>query len=79
VRDNHGKEWAEQSARHSGSIGISGRFVTKAHAARSGCTTIVEGTKPSRSPGGRARSAISGRYVTVKHAQRSPRTTVIER
>jgi hypothetical protein len=57
---------------------ISGRFVTKAHAVRSGRTTVVESTKPSRSSGSRARSAISGRYVTMKHAKRSPGTTVIE-
>lgn len=57
---------------------ISGRFVTKAHAARSGRTTVVESTKPPRSSGSHARSAISGRFVTMKHAQKSPRTTVIE-
>jgi hypothetical protein len=57
---------------------ISGRFVTTAHAARSGRTTVVESTKSSRSSGSHARSAISGRFVTTKHAQRSPRTTVTE-
>ena len=72
-----------RSGRNSGSStrarsAISGRFVTKAHAARSGRTTVVESTKPSRSSGGHARSAISGRFVTTKHAERSPRTTVIE-
>jgi hypothetical protein len=57
---------------------IIGRFVSKAHAARSGRTTVVESTKSSRSSGGHARSAIPGRFVTTKHARRSPRTTVME-
>ena len=58
---------------------ISGRFVTKAHARRSGQTTVVESTRSSRSNGTHARSAVSGRYVTMKHAQRSPRTIVVAR
>lgn len=57
---------------------ISGRFVTKAHARRSGRTTVLESTRASRSSGTHARSAISGRFVTARHAKRSPHTTVIE-
>lgn len=55
----------------------SGRYVTKATAARHPRTTVVEhgGNKGS---GTHHRSAISGRYVTGTTAQRHPNTTVTE-
>lgn len=54
-----------------------GRYVTKATAARNPRTTVVErgGNKGS---GKAYRSAISGKYVTKGWAQRSPSTTVTE-
>ncbi len=58
---------------------ITGRYVTRATAARSPRTTVTESTS-GRGGGGQAyRSAISGRYVTAATAARHPRTTVTER
>ena len=52
-----------------------GRFVSKAHAARSPRTTVSESTT-GKSTGGTYRSAISGRFVTTKHGKSSSSTTV---
>ncbi|GAB3089846.1 hypothetical protein [Nocardioides zeae] len=69
-------------ARSGGSKGstrsaITGRYVSKATAARHPRTTVVErgGNKGS---GTSYRSAISGKYVTKGTAQRHPNTTVTE-
>ena len=54
-----------------------GRYDSKATAARHPRTTVTEST--SSKGGGKAyRSAISGRYVTKGTAQRHPGTTVTE-
>ena len=55
-----------------------GRFVTKATAARHPRTTIVE-SGSSSGAGTRHRSAITGRFVTGSTAKRSPSTTVTEK
>jgi hypothetical protein len=54
-----------------------GRYVTKATAARHPRTTVVE-SGGNRGSGKAYRSAISGKYVTKGWAQRSPGTTVTE-
>ncbi|MFE1409198.1 hypothetical protein ACFW5D_37940, partial [Streptomyces sp. NPDC058770] len=54
---------------------ISGRYVSKATAARNPRTTVAE-TGRNRSSGTHHRSAISGRYVTGATAARHPETTV---
>jgi hypothetical protein len=54
-----------------------GRYVSKAAAARHPRTTVTEST--SGKGGGKAyRSAITGRYVSTGTAQRHPNTTVTE-
>ncbi|HEX8509340.1 MAG TPA: hypothetical protein VF635_07570 [Propionibacteriaceae bacterium] len=54
-----------------------GRFVTKATAARHPRTTVTESS--GGKGGGKAyRSAITGHYVTKGTAQRHPDTTVTE-
>jgi hypothetical protein len=54
-----------------------GRYVSKATAARHPRTTVTEST--SGMGGGKAyRSAITGRYVAKGTAQRRPGTTVTE-
>ena len=54
---------------------ITGRYVSKATAARHPRTTVVE-TGSNRSSGTHHRSAITGRYVTSATAKRSPNVTV---
>lgn len=55
-----------------------GRYVSKATAARHPRTTVTESTS-SKGGGGKAyRSAITGHYVTKGTAQRHPDTTVTE-
>lgn len=54
-----------------------GRYVTKATAARHPRTTVVE-SGGNKGSGKAYRSAISGKYVTKGWAQRSPSTTVTE-
>lgn len=54
-----------------------GRYVTKATAARHPRTTVVE-SGSSKGSGKAYRSAISGKYVTKGWAQRSSNTTVTE-
>lgn len=53
-----------------------GRFVTKATAARSPRTTVVQSGRSSGAKG--TRSAITGRFVTEATAKRHPDTTVTE-
>lgn len=71
-------------SRRSGSSGgharsaRTGRYVTKAAAARNPRTTVVE-HGGNHSSGTHSRSAITGRYVTGATAQRHPNTTVTER
>ncbi|MEU2258526.1 hypothetical protein ABZ540_35775 [Nocardia xishanensis] len=55
-----------------------GRYVTKATAARSPKTTVAE-SGSNRSSGTHHRSAITGHYVTKATATRHPNTTVTER
>lgn len=56
---------------------ITGRYISKAAAARHPRTTVVEaGGNSSTSMA--HRSAVSGRYVTSRHARSSPKTTVTE-
>ncbi|MFI5501158.1 hypothetical protein ACIA5E_19035 [Nocardia asteroides] len=55
-----------------------GRYVTKATAARNPKTTVTE-SGGNRSSGTHHRSAITGRYVTKATAARHPNTTVTER
>lgn len=54
-----------------------GRYVTKATAARHPRTTVVE-TAGNKGSATAHRSAITGRYVTKGTAQRHPDTTVTE-
>lgn len=56
---------------------ISGRYISRAAAARHPRTSVSE-SGANRSSGTAYRSAISGRYVTRGTAQRSPNTTVTE-
>lgn len=57
---------------------ISGRYISKAAAARHPRTSVVE-KGGNNSAGTHHRSAITGRYVTGATAQRSPSTTVTEK
>jgi hypothetical protein len=57
---------------------ITGRYVTRATAARHPRTTVTESGR-NRSSGTHHRSAISGRYVTPATADRHPKTTVTEK
>lgn len=57
---------------------ISGRYISKAAAARHPHTTVVE-TGSNNSAGTHHRSAINGRFVTGATAQRNPSTTVTEK
>lgn len=57
---------------------ISGRYISKAAAARHPRTSVVESSGRNGGSGTAYRSAISGRYVTKGAAQRSPNTTVKE-
>lgn len=54
-----------------------GRYVSKATAARHPRTTVTE-SKSGKGGGTAHRSAISGRYVTKGTAKRHPDTTVTE-
>ncbi len=56
---------------------ISGRYISRATAARSPRTTVVE-SGGNRGSGTHNRSAITGRYVTPATAKRHPSTTVTE-
>ena len=55
-----------------------GRYVSRATAARHPRTTVVE-SGSNRSSGTHSRSAITGRYVTPATAARHPSTTVTEK
>lgn len=57
---------------------ISGRYISRAAAARHPRTSVVESSGSSKSTGKAYRSAISGRYVTKGTAQRRPNTTITE-
>ncbi len=56
---------------------ISGRYVSKATAARSPRTTVTE-SGGNKGSGTHYRSAITGHYVTEATAKRHPDTTVTE-
>lgn len=56
---------------------ISGKYISKAAAARHPRTSVVE-SGSNKGSAKAYRSAISGRYVTKGHAKRSPNTTVTE-
>ncbi len=56
---------------------ITGRYVTRATAARHSHTTVAEAGSNRRHAAAH-RSAISGRYVTGATATRHPRTTISE-
>jgi hypothetical protein len=55
-----------------------GRYVSKATAARHPRTTVTESTSGKGGGGKAYRSAITGRYVTKGTAQRHPGITVTE-
>lgn len=57
---------------------ISGRYVSRATAARHPRTTVTE-HGGNHSSGTHSRSAITGRYVTAATAKRHPNTTTTER
>lgn len=57
---------------------ITGRYISRAAAARHPRTSVTE-SGSSRSSGTHHRSAISGRYVTPATAARHPNTTVTEK
>ena len=54
-----------------------GRYISKAAAARRPRTSVVEHGS-NKSTGTRHRSAVTGRYVTESTAKRHPSTTVTE-
>lgn len=54
-----------------------GRYVTRATAARHPKSTVIE-TGPNKGSGSRSRSAITGRFVTSATARRHPGSTVTE-
>jgi hypothetical protein len=56
----------------------SGRYISKAAAARHPNTTVREKPGPNRSTATAHRSASSGRYVTNRTAKRNPGGTVTE-
>ena len=56
---------------------ITGRYISKAAAARHPRTSVVE-SGSNKGTGTAYRSAISGRYVTKGTAQRQPNATVTE-
>lgn len=56
---------------------ISGRYISKAAAARHPRTSVTE-SGSNKSSSTAYRSAISGRYVTKGYAQRKPNNTVTE-
>jgi len=56
---------------------ISGRYISKAAAARHPKTSVTE-TGGNKSSGSRNRSAITGRYITDAAAARHPKTSVTE-
>jgi hypothetical protein len=68
---------ARSSSRGHARSAITGRYVTKATAARHPRTTVTE-HGGNNSPGTHARSAISGKFVTGATASRHPNTTVTE-
>lgn len=68
---------ARSNSRGHARSAITGRYVSKATAARHPRTTVVESGR-SRSSGTQHRSAISGRFVTGATASRHPDTTVTE-
>jgi hypothetical protein len=57
---------------------ITGRFISRAAAARHPRTSVTESGR-STSSGTHQRSAITGRYITGAAAARHPRTSVTER
>ena len=57
---------------------ITGRYISRAAAARHPRTSVVESGR-NHSSGTHHRSAITGRYVTDSTAQRHPNTTVTEK
>ena len=56
---------------------ITGRYISKAAAARHPRTSVVE-SSGNNSTIKAHRSAVTGRYVTSRQAQNSPKTTVTE-
>jgi hypothetical protein len=67
---------ARSSGGHARSA-VTGRYVTRATAARHPRKAVVE-SGGNRGTGAHARSAITGRYVTEATAKRHPGTTVVE-
>lgn len=57
---------------------ITGRYVSRATAARHPRTTVTNASGTSRAAETAHRSAITGRYVSTATAARHPRTTVTE-
>ena len=56
---------------------ITGRYISRAAAARHPCTSVVE-QGANHSSGTHHRSAVTGRYVPPATAARHPNTTVTE-
>lgn len=57
---------------------ITGRYISKAAAARHPKTSVTE-TGSNKSSGEHHRSAISGRYISAAAAARHPKTSVTEK
>ncbi|SHF58835.1 hypothetical protein SAMN05443575_0372 [Jatrophihabitans endophyticus] len=68
---------ARRSGGHARSA-ITGRYISKAAAARHPRTSVVE-SGANRSAGTHHRSAATGRYVTGSTAARHPNTTMTEK
>jgi hypothetical protein len=80
-RAAHKKEVPDMAHSRSGGSArsaITGRYVTRATAARHPHTTVTNARGANSTTGTHHRSAITGRYVTPATATRHPRTTVTE-
>ncbi|CDO91603.1 hypothetical protein AWC29_05200 [Mycobacterium triplex] len=58
---------------------ITGRYISKAAAARHPRTSVRESPGTSGGPGARYRSAVDGQYVRAAEAARNPKTTLREK
>lgn len=58
---------------------ISGRYISKAAAARHPKTSVREAPGPNRGSGTNHRSAITGRFISGAAAARHPKTSLTEK
>jgi hypothetical protein len=58
---------------------ITGRYISKAAAARHPNTSVRESSALNSGSGTRHRSAVNGHYVTAAQAAKRPKTTITEK